>query len=49
VTFELRREGAGTRLTVRHVGEEPELTAQEIQERWPMKVRALSSMFGDHT
>ena len=49
VTFELRREGAGTWLTVRHLGEEPELTAKAIQERWPIKVRALSSMFGDHT
>ncbi|HEV3062556.1 MAG TPA: SRPBCC domain-containing protein [Vicinamibacterales bacterium] len=44
VIFELHAEGSGTRLTLRHVGDEGEAMAQMIRERWPIKLRALASI-----
>jgi uncharacterized protein YndB with AHSA1/START domain len=47
VIFELEVEGSGTRLTLRHVGDELEPMADMIRERWPIKLRALGSMLGE--
>jgi len=44
VIFELRSEGTGTRLTLRHVGDEGDETAKMIRDRWPIKLRALSTI-----
>jgi uncharacterized protein YndB with AHSA1/START domain len=47
VIFELQPEGSGTRLTLRHVGDELESMATMIRERWPIKLRALGSTLGE--
>jgi uncharacterized protein YndB with AHSA1/START domain len=44
VIFELQSEGAGTRLTFRHVGTEGDEVAKMIRDRWPVKLRALGSI-----
>jgi uncharacterized protein YndB with AHSA1/START domain len=44
VIFELRSEGDGTRLTLRHVGEAGEGVGRLINERWPLKWRALAAL-----
>ena len=46
VIFELSGEGSRTRLTIRHVGDEPEEVAKMIRERWPLKLRMLVSVLG---
>jgi uncharacterized protein YndB with AHSA1/START domain len=46
VIFELRAAGEGTRLTLRHVGDERNETAKLVCERWPIKLRALTSICG---
>jgi len=47
VIFELQDEGTGTRLTLRHIGETDDAMGEMIQERWPIKLRALASRLGD--
>ena len=47
VVFELSSEGTGTRLMLRHVGDEGESMAEMIGERWPINVRVLASMLGE--
>ena len=46
VIFELCSEGSGTRLTVRHLGYAEDEAGRMICERWPIKLRALTSMLG---
>jgi hypothetical protein len=36
-----------TRLTLRHIGDESDAMARMIQERWPIKLRSLTSILGD--
>jgi uncharacterized protein YndB with AHSA1/START domain len=48
VIFELREEGTGTRLTLRHIGgDTDDAIAKMIRERWPIKLQALASTLGD--
>jgi uncharacterized protein YndB with AHSA1/START domain len=49
VIFELRSEGKGTRLTLRHIGDEGDETAKMVRDRWPIKLQALASMLGGNT
>ena len=44
IIFELRTEGEGTRLTLRHWGDEGDEMAKMILDRWPIKLRALASV-----
>ncbi len=47
VIFELQEEGAGTRLTLRHIGDTADAMGHMIRERWPIKLGALASALGD--
>jgi uncharacterized protein YndB with AHSA1/START domain len=44
VTFELRRDGEGTVLTVRHVGSADDTMGKLVAERWPIKLAGLRSL-----
>jgi uncharacterized protein YndB with AHSA1/START domain len=44
VVFELRREGEGTRLTLRHYGDAGDEMAKMVCDRWPIKLRGLASV-----
>jgi uncharacterized protein YndB with AHSA1/START domain len=46
VIFELRQEGTGTRLTLRHIGDVDDAMARMIRERWPIKLDALTATLG---
>lgn len=46
VIFELRSEGTGTLLTLKHVGDERDETAKMIRERWPIKLHILREILG---
>lgn len=47
--FELRSEGTGTRLTLRHVGNALDQIARMITDRWPIKVQALEMLLRGKT
>jgi hypothetical protein len=44
VVFELRSEGTGTRLTLRHVGQTLDEVARMITDRWPLRLQALAAL-----
>ena len=44
IVFELRREGEGTRLTLRHSGDAEDEMAKMVRDRWPIKLRGLASV-----
>jgi len=44
VVFELRSEGTGTRLTLRHVGQALDEVARMITDRWPLRLQALAAL-----
>ena len=46
VTFMLGREGEGTRLRLRHVGEFDPATAAIFRDEWPGRIKALAEMIG---
>jgi uncharacterized protein YndB with AHSA1/START domain len=41
VSFELRREGSGTRLSLRHTGPSDDEQGRRLDSGWPMKIDAL--------
>jgi uncharacterized protein YndB with AHSA1/START domain len=47
VSFDLQEDGAGTQLTLRHVGKTDDILGQMIQQRWPIKLKALAAALGD--
>jgi uncharacterized protein YndB with AHSA1/START domain len=46
VTFMLARDGAGTRLRVRHVGEFDPVVAGIVRDGWPGWIKALAELIG---
>jgi len=47
--FELCSRGSGTRLTLRHGGNEGDEVAKMFRDRWPIKLRALRTILrGEH-
>ena len=44
IIFKLRTEGGGTRLTLRHCGDEGDEMGKMVRERWPSKLRGLGSV-----
>jgi len=44
IIFELRTDGEGTRLTLRHCGDEGDEMGKMVCERWPIKLRGLGSV-----
>ena len=46
VTFMLAREGSGTRLRLRHVGEFDPVVAGLFRDGWPGRIKALAEVIG---
>jgi uncharacterized protein YndB with AHSA1/START domain len=46
VIFELSRQGSGTRLILRHVGDSDDTQAQRLEGGWPEKFASLRSTLG---
>ena len=46
VTFMLARDGAGTRLRLRHVGEFDPVVAGIFRDDWPGRIKALAELIG---
>jgi uncharacterized protein YndB with AHSA1/START domain len=46
VVFELRAEGTGTVLTLRHTGDADDRTGDLFARRWPVKLAELSALLG---
>ncbi len=49
VTFHLSREGVGTRLTLRHVGDFEPKVAGILRDGWPGRITALEELIGRTT